>query len=358
MRVKHILAVDDSRMILNMVKDALRGKYRVTCVESGAEALEFLDQKRKKVDLILMDMVMPNMTGLEVLEYLKADPSVCGIPVVFLTSNKSMETESECLERGAMDFIGKPFSQRTLVMRINRILELEEYQHNLESIVEEKAAKIEKIQRKVVINLANVIEGRDRDSGYHVKRTRAYVETIARGLKENDIYRNILTEEYITRLKDASALHDIGKISIPDQILNKPGKLTAEEFDVIKNHCEVGRKLVRECLEGVDDNKYMDIAVEIALYHHEKWDGSGYPVGLEKEDIPLSARIMAMADVFDALVSKRCYKDAYSLDEAFQIIHESRGTHFDPKIVDVFLGRREWVEEIIERFDEEKTVSC
>lgn len=356
MRIKHILAIDDSRMVLNMVKDALREKYRVTCVESGAEALRFLGQKRKKVDLILMDMVMPNMTGLEVLRSLQAEKETRSIPVVFLTANKSMETESECLEAGAMDFIGKPFAKKTLMMRVNRILELEEYQHNLEAMVEEKTEKIQKIQRNVVINLANVIESRDSDSGHHVKRTRAYVEAIARGLQEKNIYQDILTEEYIARLKDASALHDIGKIAVPDHILNKPGRLTEEEFEAIKNHCAVGGRLVRECLEGVDDNHYMDIAVDIAVYHHEKWDGSGYPVGLKRDKIPLSARIMAMADVFDALISKRCYKDAYPLDEAFRIIHESSGTHFDPKIADVFLSERERVEEIISRFADEKAV--
>ncbi|MBO5293250.1 MAG: response regulator [Lachnospiraceae bacterium] len=354
MRIKHILAVDDNRTNLNIVKDALKDKYRVTCVQSGPEALHFLEQNRKKVDLILLDLIMPHMTGLDVLEQLKKDEKLRTVPVVFLTSNRSVETEITCLENGAMDFIGKPFAPKTLRMRVGRILELEEYQHNLEEMVEEKARKIEKIQRNIVVNLANVIESRDNDSGHHVKRTGAYVEVIARGLKKEGIYADELTEDYIARLRNASALHDIGKIAIPDHILCKPGRLTQEEFEVIQTHCEMGGKLVRECLTGVDDNHYMDIAVDVAVYHHEKWDGTGYPAKLKRDKIPLAARIMAIADVFDALISKRCYKEPYSVEEAFRIIRESRGTHFDPMITDVFLLNRESIINIIQHFQEEE----
>lgn len=348
--MKHILVIDDSRTSMARTVDALKASYRISTADSGKEGLKFL--RKKKVDLILLDYVMPEMDGMEVLKLLKADPVLKYIPVIFLTSNQDIELESGCLECGAADFIGKPFAIKTLLGRVVRTLELEEYRIDMEKKVEQKTEEIKEIQRNVIVNLASVIECRDSDSGHHVKRTGAYVELIAKGLQKNGIYTDILTDEYIEKLANAAALHDIGKIAVPDNILNKPGRLTKEEFEIIKQHTTIGGALVRETLKGVESEDYMKIAEQIALYHHEKWDGTGYPKQLQEDEIPLCARIMAVADVFDALISRRCYKEAYTLDEAFGIIKDSKGRHFDPKVAKVFLEEREAVEEITKRFND------
>lgn len=348
--MKHILVIDDSRTSMARTVDALKGSYRISTADSGKEGLKFL--RKKKVDLILLDYVMPEMDGMEVLKLLKADPVLKYIPVIFLTSNQDIELESGCLEAGAADFIGKPFAIKTLLVRVMRTLELEEYRIDMEKKVAQKTEEIKEIQRNVIGNLASVIECRDSDSGHHVKRTGSYVELIAKGLQKNGIYTDILTDEYIDKLAHAAALHDIGKIAVPDSILNKPGRLTKEEFEIIKLHTTIGGELVRETLKGVESEDYMKIAEQIALYHHEKWDGTGYPKQLQEEEIPLCARIMAVADVFDALISRRCYKEAYTLDEAFGIIKDSKGRHFDPKVAQVFLEERTAVEEITKRFND------
>lgn len=204
-----------------------------------------------------------------------------------------------------------------------------------------------KLQDNIILGMANLIENRDGDTGEHIKRTSQYVEMLARKAKEEGLYPEILTDEYIELLVKAAPMHDVGKISVPDRILQKPGKLTDEEFEQMKRHAPEGGRIVREVFEDVEDEEYIEIAAQVASYHHEKWDGNGYADGLSGEDIPLSARIMALADVFDALVSKRCYKDAMSYDKAFQIIEESAGSHFDPKLTEVFLGMRENIIELI-----------
>lgn len=350
MPMKHILVIDDNRTSTAKTVDALKGIYRVSNAESGREGIHIL--KRKAVDLILLDYVMPEMNGIEVLKLLKADPILKKIPIIFLTSNQDTELEAEALENGAVDFIGKPFATKTLVGRVMRTLELEDYKNDMEKKVQEKTEEIKAIQQSIIENLASIIECRDSDSGQHVRRTSAYVELIAKALQKEEIYTEILTDDYVNRLVRAAALHDIGKISIPDQILNKPGKLNREEFEVIKRHTVIGGELIRESLRGVETEEDMDIAEQIALYHHEKWDGSGYPKQLQEEEIPLCARIMAIADVFDALISRRCYKEAYTTDEAFSIIKDSKERHFDPKITDVFLKNRAAIEEIIKQFND------
>lgn len=346
--MKHILVVDDSRTSIAKTVDALKGLYHISTAESGKEGLRIL--KEKKIDLILLDYVMPAMDGMEVLKLLKADPVLKKIPVIFLTSNQDIELESNCLENGAADFIGKPFARKALVGRVVRTLELEDYRIDMEKKIQQKTEEINDIQRNVVVNLASIIECRDGDSGHHVRRTGAYVEMVAKKLQKEGSYTDILTDEYIDKLAHAAALHDIGKIAIPDSILNKPGRLTKEEFEVIKKHTIIGGDLVRESLKGVESDDYMEIAEQIARYHHEKWDGTGYPKQLQELEIPLCARIMAIADVFDALISRRCYKEAYTLDEAFSVIKDSKGKHFEPQITDIFLKSRPEVEQIIKRF--------
>lgn len=220
---------------------------------------------------------------------------------------------------------------------------LDRYKDELEKEVEERNAKTIAIQNNTIIGMANLIENRDGDTGGHVKRTSGYVGLIAKAAQEEGYYSEILTDSYIELLVKAAPLHDIGKIAVPDSILKKPGKLTPEEFEKIKDHAAEGGKIVREVLENIEEKEYVDIAEQVASCHHEKWDGSGYPHGLKETDIPIGARIMAIADVFDALVSKRCYKEAMTSKEAFDVIQKSAGTHFDPVLARLFLENKEKV---------------
>ena len=216
-----------------------------------------------------------------------------------------------------------------------------EYSKMLENEVAEKAKKISKIQERFIVSFANMIELRDDVTGQHVKRTSRYVRIIANALKKRNIYPGIITDEFVDAICKAAPLHDIGKIAISDSILRKPGKLTEEEFEIIKTHPKVGGDMLREALKIDDADEYLTYAYEMAMYHHEKWNGTGYPEGLKGNEIPLSARIMAIADVFDALTSKRSYKDKISDDRAFEIIEQSSGSHFDPILVKVFVDIKE-----------------
>lgn len=232
--------------------------------------------------------------------------------------------------------------------------QLDNYKKELEKEVESKqleildnSSKIMTIQNNTVIGMANLIESRDGVTGEHIKRTSAYVELLAVEAKKRGLYQDVLTDEYIELLVRAAPMHDIGKVVVPDYILNKPGRLTEEEFDVMKNHAREGERIVHSVLCGIENDEYLDIASNMAAYHHEKWNGGGYPSGKGNEEIPLCARIMAIADVFDALVSVRCYKKAMSLDEAFEIIKQDAGTHFDPVLANIFLEKREEVKAIM-----------
>lgn len=214
--------------------------------------------------------------------------------------------------------------------------------------IKEQNKKIIYIQEQTIYGMANLIESRDSDTGEHVKRTSLYVELLGKAAKEAGYHKEIITDGYIEILKKAAPMHDIGKIAVSDSILKKPGKLTEEEFKKIQNHTIAGEKIIRDVLSGIESEDYVKIAADIAVSHHERWDGNGYPYKLKGEEIPLEARIMAIADVFDALVSPRCYKDPFSTDEAFEIISLSRGTHFDPVLTDLFISKKDEVIKIFE----------
>lgn len=214
--------------------------------------------------------------------------------------------------------------------------------------ITEQNKKIIYIQEQTIYGMANLIESRDSDTGEHVKRTSLYVELLGKAAKEAGYHKEIITDGYIELLKKAAPMHDIGKIAVSDSILKKPGKLTEEEFKKIQNHTIAGEKMIREVLSGIESEDYVKIAADVAVGHHERWDGNGYPYKLKGEEISLEARIMAIADVFDALVSPRCYKDPFSTDEAFEIISLSRGTHFDPVLTDLFISKKDEVVKIFE----------
>lgn len=239
-----------------------------------------------------------------------------------------------------------------LVVFINLNKRLEENISDKSKMILEKEKAIIKIQDNTIISLSNLVENRDSDTGHHVKRTSKYVELLALKLKEDGYFKNILTDSYINLLIKAAPMHDIGKIVVPDTILKKPGKLTPEEFEQMKSHTKEGGKIVRSLLGISQDPEYIQVAVDISTCHHEKWNGEGYPYHLSENNIPLSARIMAIADVFDALVSKRCYKQSMSPDEAFEIIEKESGTHFDPILVKEFLSLKEKLIYIMERYND------
>ena len=233
---------------------------------------------------------------------------------------------------------------------------LENYKISLEKEIVQKNQELMahnerllEIQNNTVIGMATLIESRDLETGGHIKRTSAYVELLAKEAQKRGVYAETLTDSYIELLVKAAPMHDIGKIIVPDQILQKPGKLTKEEFEVMKRHAAEGGRIVREVLSGVEDKAYIDIAFDVSTYHHEWWNGNGYPAGKKQNDIPLSARIMAVADVFDALISKRCYKDAFPVDASLKIIKEEAGTHFDPRLTEIFIDMHEEIEKIIQK---------
>ncbi len=245
---------------------------------------------------------------------------------------------------GAMDYVTKPFVPDILLSRVAKTIELDQYRHNLEQMVKEQAEKITEdtrrlnmIQDSVIVGMANLIESRDGSTGKHVKNTQMYVRMIAEELRKRNLFTEELTEEYIEDLCKAAPLHDVGKIKVPDAILQKPGKLTPEEFEEMKLHTTYSRKIIKTIIGDIEDEHYVGIVEDIAMYHHERWDGTGYPAGLTGDGIPLSARIMAVADVFDALYEERCYKPPIRpVERIVQIMSEGRGTQFDPVILDVF----------------------
>ena len=340
---KIILVVDDDITSLKLAQKILDTEYRVAAVNNGEMVFQYLQNNTP--DLILLDLNMPEIDGFEVIRRLKNDSRYVEIPVIFLTANQDSEIEAKCLESGAIDFVNKPFVPLVLKGRVKRVMELFSYRKQLEEMVQDQAEiiserteQITHIQNAVIVGMATLIEERDNSTGRHVKSTQHYVEMLCNALKERGMYRDQLTDDYIAQTIKATPLHDVGKIKIPDAILQKRGKLTEEEYDIIKNHSKFGAEIIDGILGEVEDPDYLQIARDIALYHHERWDGSGYPEGLRGENIPLCARIMSIADVFDALYEERVYKKAIRpVHVTLSIIEDGRGTQFDPDIADVFL---------------------
>ena len=354
MKEQIILIVDDDATSLKLATGILEDEYRVAAAISGEMALKYL--KNNTPDLILLDLNMPDLDGFEVMEKLKEDPHWSTIPVVFLSASQTPKIEAQCLEAGALDYVSKPFVPLVLKGRVHRIIELGKYRKELEEVVElqaqsisEQSRKIEEIQDAIIVGMANLIEERDNSTGRHVKNTQTYVSLLSEALMKKGLYPDILDEIYRDKLIKAAPLHDVGKIKITDLILQKPGKLSEEEYRIIQSHTRYGTDIVEEILGGVEDPEYLEIARDVALYHHERWDGNGYPEGLMGEEIPLCARIMAIADVFDALSEDRVYhRGIRSVDTVLSIIEESGGTQFDPTLTEVFLSLRDKLKEYVE----------
>lgn len=353
-RPREILIVDDEAVNLSVLSKVLTPHFVVRASKKGEDALSNASVEPVP-DLVLLDIMMPGMDGYEVLTKMRAAPKTRDIPVIFLSALNADLDEEKGLRLGAVDYITKPFKPAIVLERIRTHLELKEARDRLknqnewlEAEVNRRVRENQMIQDVSMIVIAQLAETRDADTANHVLRTRAYVDIIARRLLTSSKYADELKRS-LERIVKASPLHDIGKIGIPDAILLKPGKLSPEEFDVMKTHCRIGGGAIRRAIANAEILKedrpadttpssllFLEEAETIAAFHHERWDGTGYPNGLKGDEIPLSARIMALADVFDALTSDRPYKSAWSVDEAVAYIREQRGGHFDPDIVDAF----------------------
>lgn len=348
-----ILVVDDDKTNLILAQKILSPEYRIAACNSGMAALKYLE--KNKPHLILLDISMPEMDGFEVLEKLRQDQRTEAIPIIFLTADGQSDTEVKCFQMGALDFVKKPFVPDILLSRVAKTIELDQYRHNLEDMVSEQAEKlmestqrINRIQETVIVGMANLIESRDGSTGKHVKNTQMYVRMISKELQRRRLFAEQLTDSYIDDVCKAAPLHDVGKIKVPDAVLQKPGKLTPEEYEVIKLHTTYSRKIIQNIISDVEDEHYVKIVEDIAMYHHERWDGTGYPTGLAGDRIPLAARIMAVADVFDALYEERCYKPPVRpIERIMQIMSEGRGTQFDPVIIDVFVEMLPMLKEVL-----------
>jgi putative two-component system response regulator len=341
-----ILIVDDTEANLDILVEALGDSYEVLVATDGATALEVAAESSP--DLILLDIMMPGMDGYEVCQRLKADPRLCRIPVIFLTALTEIESKTRGFREGAVDYVTKPFEPSEILARVKTHLslvlatrELELQNEILERKVAERTRELAKTQDITIHSLASLAEARDTETGMHLLRTRQYVLALATRLAEtNPDHARTLDKTTIDLLFKSAPLHDIGKVGVPDAILLKPGLLTDQEFTVMKTHSEVGyQALVRaeKELNVETRDSFLSHAREIALTHHERWDGSGYPKGLQGRAIPLSGRIMAVADVYDALISRRVYKPAFPHETAVDLIRRGSGTHFDPEVVEAFL---------------------
>ena len=352
-----VLVVDDDVTSLKLATGILEKDFRVAAAVSGPTAFKYLENNIP--NLILLDLNMPDMDGFEVLKKLQANPRYANIPVVFLTAAQEPKVEAQCLSAGAIDYVSKPYVPLVLRSRVQRILELYAYRQNLEEIVKEQAReilsrteRISELQNAVIVGMANLIEERDNNTGHHVKNTQIYVQMLCDALRARGLYSDVLTDRYESMLIKAAPLHDVGKIKITDLILQKPGKLSEEEFRIIQNHSRYGADIVEEILGDIEEEDYLNMARDVALYHHERWDGTGYPEHLRGDEIPLGARIMAVADVFDALYADRVYrKGIRPIEAVLAILEESRGTQFDPTLIDVFLSLKDQLKEYVEKED-------
>ncbi len=332
-----ILVVDDVEINRIILREMLMDEYDVLEAENGQEALDILFHIGTLPQAVLLDIMMPGMDGFEVLSAIKSNPATAQIPVLFITAANAATNESRGLNEGAVDYIAKPFNPDVVKARLNSHVQLEKYRQNLELQLDQKISEILNLHEKTLETMASLIEHRNLESGEHIRRTSDLTAILIEQLLKHSPYAKELIRLNGKTISKAVALHDIGKISIPDRILLKPCPLTPEEFEIIKTHCVIGSDVIHSIMEGVPDAAgYLARAKEICRSHHERWDGSGYPDGLSGTDIPLSARIISVVDVYDALVNIRVYKSAIPHDNAVNLILEGRGTQFDPVVVDAF----------------------
>ncbi|MFA7268338.1 MAG: two-component system response regulator [Sterolibacterium sp.] len=357
-----ILVVDDSPDNLSLIFGLLRELYTVKGANNGDRALK-IARGAPPPDLVLLDIMMPGLSGYDVCRELKSDPATRDIPIIFLTAMSEIEDEKKGLELGAVDYITKPVSPPIVRARIKTHLEnkaardfLKDQNLYLENEVSKRTLEVMAIQNVTIHAMASLAETRDNETGNHIRRTQHYVRMLAEKLKTHPRFSKYLTEHQIDILFKSAPLHDIGKVGIPDSILLKPGKFEPEEFEIMKTHTTLGK----EAIEHAEAELGMEVgflfcAKEVSASHHEKWDGSGYPQGLSGDSIPISARLMALADVYDALISRRVYKESIPHEEAIAIILAGKGSHFDPDVTDAFAAVADELKSIAERFSDRRT---
>lgn len=349
---KEILIVDDTVENLKLLAEILRNNgYKPRPMPNGKLALQ--SAENYPPDLILLDISMPEMDGYEVCERIKENPVLKNTPVIFLSAHTETIDKVKAFEAGGVDYISKPYSVEEILSRIDTHLtisslrkELESHNRDLNQLVSQKVYELSLSQMATIKAMTKLAEARDDSTGVHIERIQSFVKAIIEKLHAQGKYKDQIDDSFIFDIIHASPLHDIGKIAIPDSILLKRGKLTTDEFEIMKTHSQIGADNLKYAYSLYPNNSFISMGIDVALHHHEKWDGSGYPEGLAGENIPLSARVMAIADVYDALRSKRVYKEAMSHKEALEIIWENRGKHFDPLIVDAFFSLSDEIENI------------
>ncbi|MDR3349731.1 MAG: response regulator, partial [Acidaminococcales bacterium] len=344
-----ILLVDDDPTNLRFLQEVLKDDYKIYAAPSGARALKFLAAAEPSV--ILLDIEMPNMNGYEVIRKIKEDARLKSIPIIFLTAQEGREKEQEAFDLGAVDYILKPITPGIVRSRVGLHVELESYRKDLEYKIDLRTRQLKLTQDAILDMLAGVTSYRDNETGGHIKRTTCYSEVLVNNLIKKNRPGYQIDEAYAQSIIKTAKLHDIGKVAVPDTILLKPDKLNDEEFDKIKMHTIYGAQMIDDSIEELGDTSdFLLIAREIVISHHEKWNGAGYPNKLKGEDIPLSGRIMALSDVYDALISRRPYKKGFSHEDAMNIIYKDSGTHFDPVLVELSEDCFTQFREIAERF--------
>lgn len=331
-----VLIVDDSPDNLDVLTHVLRAEYKVVASLNGSQALD-LATNHIRPDIILLDILMPEMDGFEVCKQLKSNPQTRSIPVIFISASTEIRTEEMGFDVGAIDYISKPFSPSIVRARVKTHLALADQNRALHVKVKQRTGELQQTRLEIIRKLGRAAEYRDNETGMHVIRMSHYSRMLAKEYGGDD--------EWIETLFNAAPMHDVGKIGIPDQILLKPGKLDAQEWDIMCRHAEIGAEII-----GDEDNPLLKMSKEIALCHHEKWDGNGYPRGLAGEEIPIEARIVAIADVFDALTSVRPYKEAWPIEKAVDFILSQSGKHFDPKLIAIFETLIDDFKEIMARY--------
>jgi putative two-component system response regulator len=330
--MKTIFVVDDSDTNLSMAEAALEDQYRVMTVPSAVKMFNLLEKITP--DIILLDIEMPDIDGFTALQRLKSHETWINIPIMFLTGRSDAEVEVRGFEMGAVDFLLKPFSPSVLKNRIKTHL-------NIERIIRERTDQLNRMQNSIVEVLADMVENRDKGTDGHIERTSLFLRILIEGMKARGVYNDEIGKWDVDKMISAARMHDLGKISITDLIINKPGKLTPDEYHIMKTHAVEGERIIDEIIARTGDGDFLRNAKLFAGYHHERWDGKGYPYGLKGEEIPVHGRIMAVVDVYDALVHDRPYKKAFTDEEAVKIIMENSGTHYDPKIVEIFYELRD-----------------
>lgn len=365
MKQNTILVVDDMEINRMILEEIFQDNFQIIQAENGKEAIEALKEHKESIIMVLLDIIMPVMDGYQVMEWMKHKKLMSKIAVILITGNPSEDMERRAYEIGVSDIIHKPFDAYIVKRRVTNIVDLYQHKNNMELLIDrqtrkisekntllkEQTRKLQKINDVIIDTMSDMVEFRDLESGQHIRRikkfSRCLAESVAAGYPEYE-----LNSQNIKVIEQASAMHDIGKIAIPDSILLKPGKLTSEEFDVMKTHTTKGSEIIQR-IARVQGEEYSKYCYEICRYHHERFNGRGYPDGLKEDEIPIAAQIVSVADVYDALVSKRVYKSAYALEEAYEMIQNGECGVFAPKLMKCLEASKTEFERIVREGDEE-----